>query len=187
MLQSQQFIIFFATIFTTRSSHVFITRILYSTKTHLASVNMEIHQVLTQQRIFRPFVYKISTNFSCSMCLFEEWIQKNIHGLQYGFMFSTNGRFENVCMAKLHLCAMQWMPMKMGHVFLWNVLSPYLQTLKYNHIIHAKATQLRNQLNNPPKVATNLTCILVWLSNPPPSMTLCILKNKGTLLQFLTT
>ncbi len=72
MLQSQQFIIFFATIFTIRSSHVFMTRIFYSTKTHLASVSMEIHQVLTQQRIFRPFVYKISTNFSCSMCLFKE-------------------------------------------------------------------------------------------------------------------
>jgi hypothetical protein len=99
-------------------------------------------------------------------------------------MFSTNGRFENVCMAKLHLCAMQWMPMKMGHVFVWNVLSPYLQTLKYNYIIHTKTTQLGNQLNNPPKVVTNLTCILVWLSNPPPSMTFAYSRIRAPSSNF---
>jgi hypothetical protein len=60
--------------------------------------------------------------------------------------FPTNGRLENVYIAKLQLCAMQWMVVTNKTCFSPIGLSPVSSTLKYHHTICTKVNQLVSQI-----------------------------------------
>jgi hypothetical protein len=81
---------------------------LYSYKTHLVGVSIEIHLIFTLRKIFPPFVSNFFANFVKSMCLLGEWVKYTYMDYSNTLIFATSGNFESVYMAKLHLYAMQW-------------------------------------------------------------------------------
>ncbi len=77
----------------------------------------------------------------------------------------------------------------MVHVYVQTTLScPYIHIPKKFMPFSLQLTNLDAQSpsNNPPKVTTKFTNMVVKLLEPPPSITLCKFKGVGILYQFST-
>jgi hypothetical protein len=120
------------------SSFIFTTSNLYLNNTHLEGASIEMHNVLTLWRIFRPSIFMISINMVCSRCILK-MNKIHVHWSKQGINLCSKWQVRQSLYNKLH---MQWMFILNGACFYviwivklvfkpWETITP--STAKYTN------------------------------------------------------
>jgi hypothetical protein len=80
----------------------------------LNGFNIETYWVLTLFMIFKPFVFKISSNLANSKCLFGELEKYLQNYCKVPSKWWTMGKIERVWICKFVWCAIKCMPIMNG-------------------------------------------------------------------------